>query len=237
MTSAELQSAVDQFHWYHEIDVGQGVQTKPRDRYDVSWDLIRDGMATIDFKDKRVLDIGTRDGKYAFEVENKGAVMIHAIDNDLSKGAMWLADHWKSKVKFMEANLYDVKDIGTYDVVLFFGVLYHLRYPMCGLRRVSQLVRQGGKLCIETAIYMKNDLPLLYCPVHKSPYEQTSCSFFNLIGLNETLWSFGVTIKEAHPSPAENGKMIQRHWIEAEKTHEMPEQLQKYWESIHASHD
>ncbi len=236
MTPTELQSAVDAFNWYHEIDVGQGIKTKPRDRFDTSWDLIRDGMASIDFKDKRVLDIGTRDGKYAFEAEKRGA-SVDAIDNDFSDGALWLAKHFNSKVEFVKCNLNEFNVGAIYDVILFLGVLYHLRYPMWGLRKVSQAVKQGGKLCIETALYMKNDLPLLYCPVHKSPYEQTSCSFFNLIGLNETLWSFGVTIKEAYPSPAENGKMIQRHWIEAEKTHEMPEQLQKYWNGVHNSHD
>ena len=235
MTPTELQSAVDQFHWYHEINVGQGVITKPRDRFDMSWDLIRDGMASIDLRNKRVLDIGTRDGKYAFEAEKQGA-NVDAIDNDLSEGALWLVKHFKSKVDFVKCNLNEF-DAGTpYDVVLFLGVLYHLRYPMWGLRKVSQAVKQGGKLCIETALYMKNDLPLLYCPVHKSPYERTSCSFFNLAGLSETLWSFGITVKESKPHPAEDGKMIRRYWIEAEKTHDMPEDLKRYWDSTHTSH-
>ena len=243
MTQSDLQSKVDSFKWYHEINVGQGIKTKPRDRYDVSWDLIRDGIASIDFRDKRVLDIGTRDGKYAFEAEKRGA-SVDAIDNDLSEGALWLTQYFKSKVDFVKCNLNEF-DAGTpYDVVLFFGVLYHLRYPMWGLRRVSKAVKDSGKLYIETALVVGDDidrLPMLYCPVRTSPYEQTSCSFLNLTGLNETLWSFGCTVKshKFHPSEHRGSSYprVRRAWIEAEKTHDMPDGLQKYWESVHTSHD
>lgn len=236
MTSTELQSAVDGFKWYHEIDVGKGVKTKPVQRFDVSWDLIRDGIQNLDLTGKSILDIGTRDGKYAFQAERQGASKIVGIDTDQSQGALWLKERWKSVVEFRRESVYDVP-LFPYDAVFFFGVLYHLRYPMQALSRVSKCLKNHGKLYIESGMLAGHGgMPLLYCPVRESPYEQTSCSFFNMEGLTETLWSFGCTVTSHRMHPDEDGKQVRRFWIEAEKTHDMPADLQRYWEGTHSSH-
>lgn len=240
----ELQKSVDGFRWYHEITVSPYIKTKPVQRFDVSWDLIGQGMDNMNLKGKSVLDVGTRDGKYAFLAEQNGAATVVAIDNDLSRGALWLKRHWNSSVDFQLENVYGVP-LFRYDVVFLFGVLYHLRYPMDALNRLSNCLADHGKLYIETALFVGGDceaLPMLHCPVRKSPYEQTSCSFFNLPGLTETLWSFGCTVKshKFHPSedrPTSSIMTVRRAWVEAEKTHDMPEDLRRYWESTHTSHD
>lgn len=237
MSKDELRSAVEAFHWYHEIHVGQDVKTKPKQRFDVSWDLIEQGIVKMDLKDKSVLDVGTRDGKYAFAAEEAGASQVVAIDTDQSAGALWLKQVWNSHVEFRQENVYDVP-LFPYDVVFFFGVLYHLRYPMQALSRISKCLETHGKLYIESGMFVGHEgMPLLYCPVRESPYEQTSCSFFNMAGLMETLWSFGCTITGHKVHPDEDGKQVRRVWVEAEKTHDMPEDLRKYWESTHTSHD
>lgn len=237
MTPEQLQQEADKFKWYHEIELGLGVKTKPEVRYQESWDLIDEGLAPLTFEDKSVLDIGTRDGKYAFIAEQKWAT-VTAIDNNPSPAGKWAKYVLNSQVEFKELNLYKLPVREKYDVVLLFGVLYHLRYPMTGLRMISKVLVPHGKLYIESGMLdAHHNMPLLYCPVRTSEYEQTSCSFFNIYGLKETLLSFGLFVNGFTIHPNENGKRVRRYWIEAEKTHEMPDDLHKYWEGTHTSHD
>ncbi len=232
-----LQQIADTFQWYHEIEIASGVTTKPAVRYPVSWDLIEAGMLGMDLKGKAVLDVGTRDGKFAFMAEKMGAT-VTAIDNNASPGALWLKTLLSSQVTFREINLYELTAVDQFDVVLFFGVLYHLRYPMRALKILTKALRLGGMLYIESGMFDKfDDVPLLYCPVRNGPYEPTSCSFFNVMGLSETLWSFGCEVGTVKQHESEAGKDVQRMWIEVRKTRVMPDDQHAYWEGIHASHN
>lgn len=235
MSDIEIKAEVEKLSWYHEIDVCQGVRTKSVNRFPISWELIESGMMRMDLNGRRVLDIGTRDGKYAFAAERSGAA-VTAIDSDQSQGALLLKDYFGSKVEFRQQSLYELKD-ETFDVVFFFGVLYHLRYPMLGLATIAKLIPQGGLLYIESGMMDAHEnMPMLYCPVRTSPYEITSCTFFNLNGLTETLWSFGFTVTSHAKHPRETAGFVKRMWIEARKTHEVTADLKAYWNSTHHSH-
>ena len=82
------------------------------------------------------------------------------------------------------------------DIVLFFGVLYHLRYPFYALKVIKELLKQDSILIIETAIYLDdNKRALLYCPIEsEGEFEKTSCTFFNVKALEDTLKSMGILI-------------------------------------------
>ena len=126
--------------WYHEIEVAPGLVTVPVQRFDVSWELIESHLPGLDLNKKTVLDVGTRDGKYAFMAEKMGATVL-AIDNNQSPGALLLKEYWASKVEFAERNLYNLGPLpepNEFDVIFFFGVLYHLRFPMLGLRSITK---------------------------------------------------------------------------------------------------
>src|SRR5262249_7329636 len=148
-----------------------------------------------------VLDIGCRDGLFSFEAEKMGAAEVIGIDNDPSVAAIrFLIPYFKSKVQMHELNVYDLlpTTFGKFDVVIFSGVLYHLRYPFWGLKLVRDVVKDGGTLLLETAVYVDdNKYPLLFCPVGaESPYEPTSCTFFNTKALTDTLYSLGLTVRK-----------------------------------------
>ena len=107
-----------------------------------------------------------------------------------------------------EMNLYalDPSVIGNFDIILFFGVLYHLRYPFWGLKRIVDCLADRGFLLIETGVLVADhlkDQEILYCPVERSPYgEPSSCTFFNETGLTVTLRSFNLRIEQSaifHP--------------------------------------
>jgi hypothetical protein len=61
---------------------------------------------------------------------------------------------------------------------------------------VRDLLVPGGTLLVETATYADaNRLPLLLCPTGAaSPYEPTSCSFFNIKGFIESAQSLGLKV-------------------------------------------
>jgi SAM-dependent methyltransferase len=238
MNSQELQEKLDTFRWYHEIEVADGVKTKPPIRFTESWELIDRGMAGMNLRGLKVLDVGTRDGKYALLAEKAGASLVRAFDNDPSPGFLWLIEYLQSKIQFQELNLYNLTVFEIYDVVFFFGVLYHLRHPMNGLAVLARALKPGGKMYIESGMLDQlHELPLMFCPVRTSPYETTSCTFFNIKGLVETLWSFGLTVDDYCHHPSEEGKQVRRMWIEATKTHEVPDELKAYWNAIHKSHN
>lgn len=193
-----LQAQIDRYRWYHVQQVAEGLSTPSFLRgggYHDLWAMISDVMKGIDFTGKRVLDIGCRDGMFSFQAERQGAREVIGIDNDLSRGAVeFLIPHFGSRVQMYEMNLYDLtpERFGTFDIIIFPGVLYHLRYPVWGLKKIVDCLVPGGTLMIESGMLAEpalEHLDLLYCPVETSPYETTSCTFFNEKGLTTTMRS------------------------------------------------
>lgn len=197
MTDTELHAALDRYKWYHIIPLTPSVSTPGRADFASHHPPILRQIDAVDFRGKRVIDIGCRDGLFCFEAEKRGAAEVLGIDNSLSLGAVeLLIPHFKSKVRMIEMGLYDltVATHGQFDIVLFPGVLYHLRYPFTALKTLSELLPDGGRMIVETGIFADEDKrALLFCPIGKeSPYEPSSVTFYNRKGLIDTLRSFGL---------------------------------------------
>jgi tRNA (mo5U34)-methyltransferase len=105
-----------------------------------------------------VLDVGAWDGYFSFEAERRGASRVLAADH-----FAWHGENWSSKEGFelaRRALRSRVKDIdvmelaperlGTFDLVLLLGVLYHLRHPLLALERVASVT--GDQLILETHV-------------------------------------------------------------------------------------
>lgn len=197
MNQTELASKLAAYKWYHQIKVADGLYTPGVEAFRGMWEFNLRALNEVDFKDKKVLDVGCRDGLFSFEAERRGAREIVGIDNDLSPGATeFLIPHFESKVRMYEMNLLELtpERFGTFDIILFFGVLYHLRYPVWSLRKLVDCVSDGGKLVIESGMLVDpryGDVEFIYCPVEDSPYEPTSCTFFNQKALDTTMRSLG----------------------------------------------
>ena len=127
-------------------------------------DRSSDRLATLglphDLRGKTVLDVGAWDGFFSFEAERRGAARVLATDS-----YCWGGEGWGTKAGFdlarvalgsqVENKEIDVLDlspasVGMFDVVLFLGVLYHLRNPLLGLERVASVTRE--LLVVETAV-------------------------------------------------------------------------------------
>jgi tRNA (mo5U34)-methyltransferase len=153
----ELRSKVDEINWFHTIDLGDGVVTPGIDPSPSR--LAKIGIPD-DLTGMTVLDVGAWDGFFSFEAERRGAERVLAIDS-----FSWDGDGWGSKAGFelahqtlgsaVESKSVDVLElsperIGTFDLVLFLGVLYHMRHPLLALERVASVT--GTQLIVETHV-------------------------------------------------------------------------------------
>jgi tRNA (mo5U34)-methyltransferase len=139
-------------HWYHQIEVFPGVVTPG---VNASGEALRSFPLPADCRTLRVLDVGTRDGFFAFELERRGANVV-AIDHAPPgvTGFEIAKDLLGSKVPYVVANVYDVTPAthGTFDLVLFLGVLYHLRDPLLALDRLAAVCAIGGRMFVESQV-------------------------------------------------------------------------------------
>lgn len=188
------------FRWYHQFKVADGLETQPVNTPGIleACSKVFTILSTMPylFEGKHVLDIGARDAMFSFLAAKLGAATVRAMDSDVSSGAVSLTDCVKKKnVTYSHGNILNVEDfrfLGQRDTILCLGVIYHLREPFTALRNLAEQTKVGGDLVLENALFNSPDTrPLLYCPIQDSPYEPTSCSFFNLAAQDTFLADFG----------------------------------------------
>lgn len=196
MDRISIEEALSRYNFYHIIQLNDEIATPGNQSFVPTQQLCMKHLKSLDLRGKRVLDIGCRDGLFSFAAESMGASEVIGIDNDISKPATeFLIPFFKSKIKMVQMNLYDLRQdmFGLFEVVIFPGVLYHLRYPFWGLKAIRDVMQAGGRLIIETPIWEgEPNNAMLFCPTGgDSPYEPTSCTFFNEKGLVDTMTSLG----------------------------------------------
>jgi tRNA (mo5U34)-methyltransferase len=93
-----------------------------------------------DLRGKRVLDVGAWDGWFSFECERRGAEVV-AVDCVALDTFIEAKELLASKVEYLtlDVNELSARRLGHFDIVLFFGVLYHLRHPLLGLEKAVEL--------------------------------------------------------------------------------------------------
>src|SRR5262249_58602168 len=132
MDANSLRVKLKQYTFYHTIKLTDEVTTEGWSTVIPIVNMTLRAMQRVDFRGKRVLDIGCRDGLFCFEAEKLGAQEVVGVDNDLSRGAVdLLIPFLRSRVRMIEGNLYDLRAdaLGKFDIILCAGVIYHLRYP------------------------------------------------------------------------------------------------------------
>ncbi|KAA0581919.1 TIGR04290 family methyltransferase [Azospirillum sp. B21] len=124
--------------WFHNIDLN-GVRTAPdhflNDYPNVKWKRFEHAVPK-DLTGRTVLDIGCNGGFYSIEMKRRGADRVVAIDFDdrYLAQAKFAAEVTGQDIEFHKMSVYDVAKLGeSFDVVLFMGVLYHLRHPLLAL--------------------------------------------------------------------------------------------------------
>ena len=108
----------------------------------IKWRTFADAIPQ-DLTGKSVLDIGCNGGFYSLEMKKRGAERVLGIDSDEDylDQARFAASVTGLDIELRQLSVYDVGALGErFDVVLFMGVLYHLRHPLLALDLIHEHV-------------------------------------------------------------------------------------------------
>lgn len=163
--------------------------------------LCRRAVANLgDLTGKTVLDIGGYDGRFAKQALDQGAAEALCLDNQ-----QWEHYGWKSPARFADVE-YRWGDftnwVPTYDVVICFNVIYHVKAPQLALEALRSITRERLLLC---SLVVWDDRPVW---VPRAPFEvnaQDDTVYWSPsdAGLRKSLEIAGFTVQEV-------GKAVER---------------------------
>lgn len=208
--------------WFHNLDL-HGVKTAPDhflgDYPNVKFQNFAHAIPR-DLRGKTVLDIGCNAGYYSIEMKRRGAERVVAIDSDerYLAQARFAAGVLGAEIEFKNMSVYDIGSLGeNFDLVIFMGVLYHLRHPLLALDLLYDTVvndllifqsMQRGSDEVEpvkpdydfsvTGIFEQPGFPAMYFIEHRYAQDPTNWWIPNRACAEAMLRSAGFEIT-AHP--------------------------------------
>ena len=199
MSAAETQKRIEELGaWFQNLNLN-GVQTAPNhflgDYPAVKFASFADAIPQ-DLTGKSVLDIGCNAGFYSLEMKRRGADRVLGVDFDerYLAQARFAAEVRGVDIEFRQLSVYDVGSLGeTFDLVIFMGVLYHLRHPLLALDLIRehvakdlmlfQTMQRGSTEAMEvqqdytfwqTEMFERPDFPMMYFIEHKYAGDPTN---------------------------------------------------------------
>jgi tRNA (mo5U34)-methyltransferase len=143
-------------YWFHRFELPGGLITPGWS--DPKIDKLPYYGLPRDMRGMRVLDIGHAEGFFSFEAERREASEVIGIDNYPPMNRKFNLCRYAlgSKAQGFLVSVYDLspKTFGTFDIVFFFGVLYHLRHPLLALEKIASICT--GTLLMQTDTYADN---------------------------------------------------------------------------------
>ena len=154
-----LKSQVEgEAYWFHRIELAPDLITPGWS--DPKVDKLPYFGLPADMHGLRILDIGCAEGFFSFEAERRGAKEVVAIDSfpDSVRRFNICRNALNAKATAYLCNTYDLnpRAFGTFDLVFFFGVLYHLRHPILALEKILSVCT--GTLLLQTATFEIPDM-------------------------------------------------------------------------------
>ena len=142
----ELQHRIDELGpWFHNMRLG-GIETAPGhflgDYPAIKFATFRH-VVPEDLTGCTVLDIGCNAGFYSMEMKRRGAARVLGIDTDLRylQQARFAAEVVEIDVEFRRMGVWEIAELDEkFDLVIFMGVLYHLRHPLLALDLIHEHV-------------------------------------------------------------------------------------------------
>jgi tRNA (mo5U34)-methyltransferase len=126
--------------WYHSFELPDGTFIDGVNPLSVLRQRYARFRIPQDLHGKRVLDIGAWDGWFSFEAERHGAA-VTAIDCVEVEHFLELHRKLCSHVDYRILDVFELPEagLGSFDIVFFVGVLYHLKRPLLALEIVCSL--------------------------------------------------------------------------------------------------
>ena len=169
--------------WFHQIeidghrtrDIAPAAGRQPISHPEARWRAIRPHLPELN--GRRVLDVGCADGFFSIEMARLGA-SVDAVDHGprMIDRLQWAADELNLEITARTGTVSSIQ--GSYDFVLFLGVLYHLKHPLLGLQKVATV---APSMLVETAIAPGDEPFMWFKPpqkgVHNIPkwYPTVNC--------------------------------------------------------------
>ncbi len=158
-----LLDEIRSLNWCHTIDLGNGLVTPGA----VSLDILK-AQAGVIFSEpiegKSVLDIGCWDGYHSIEAARRGAKSVLATDDFVWRTGLTkrrnieiAVELTALSVKVKQIDVLDIspETVGVHDVVIFVGVLYHMRHPLLAMEKAASVC--SDLLIVETQIDAANE--------------------------------------------------------------------------------
>jgi tRNA (mo5U34)-methyltransferase len=171
-------------YWFHNLHLPDGTQTMPDHHFgdfpNWKWQQFSSTIPK-DLTDWTALDIGCNAGFYSFELAKRGAT-VTAIDMNpmYLDQARWAAKEFglEDRVRLVCGQVYDLayRD-EEFDLVLFMGVFYHLRYPLLALDILAQKTRR--MMVLQTLQMLDEEI---------SPHGSSDVEFQNMGRFTEPGW-------------------------------------------------
>ena len=223
LSTDEIQTRVHELGaWFQNLNLN-GVQTAPNhflgDYPAVKFAGFADALPK-DLSGKSVLDIGCNAGFYSLEMKRRGAERVLGVDFDerYLAQARFAAEVRGEDIEFRHLSVYDVGSLGEkFDLVIFMGVLYHLRHPLLALDLIRehvakdlmlfQTMQRGSNDAMQveenynfwqTEMFSRPDFPAMYFIEHRYAGDPTNWWIPNRACSEAMLRSAGFEII-AHP--------------------------------------
>jgi len=203
-----IEREMNDIQWFHSLKLGSHVTPGFKSRAILESEA--DLFLRHDIEGKSVLDIGAWDGFFSFEAERRGAKRIMSTDYFCWDGPGWgTKDGYNlahraldSKCDSQSLDVFDLDPttLGTFDTVLFLGVLYHLKNPLEGLERAAAM--SHDHIVVETVTAF-NDIPeplFRYYPGATLAGDATNFFAQNTAALEALLQEMGFGRIEIHES-------------------------------------
>jgi tRNA (mo5U34)-methyltransferase len=213
---------VDLGPWFHNIEL-EGIPTAPEhflgDYPSLKWRRFEHAIP-LDLGGASVLDVGCNAGFYSQQMKRRGARRVVGIDSDerYLAQARFAAEVNGLDIEYRKMSVYDVAELRErFDLVLFLGVLYHLRHPLLALDLLYQhvvgdaMVFQSllrGRLEAapvepdypfeEWAVFERRDFPKMFFIENSYAGDETNWWIPNRAGAEAMLRSAGFAIVD-HP--------------------------------------
>ena len=210
--------------WFHNIDL-HGVQTAPThflgDYPTIHWRTFENALPW-DLRGRTVLDIGCNAGFFAIKMKQRGAARVVGIDSDARylAQARFAAEVMNVDIELRQLTVYEVPRLGErFDLVLFMGVLYHLRHPLLALDLLHEHVvgdlllfqsmlrgsSEAGPVApdypfSETAVFDRADFPKMFFLEKRYAGDPTNWWVPNRACAEAMLRSSGFEVVQ-HPAP------------------------------------
>ena len=223
MSQSQIRNRIAELgDWFQNLDL-EGVPTAPNhflgDYPAFKWHSFAHAIPA-DLTGKTVLDIGCNAGFYSLEMKRRGAERVVGVDTDPGylAQARFAAEVRGAEIEFRQLDVYEVAQLRErFDLVLFMGVLYHLRHPLLALdllhehvvgdTLVFQSLTRGSKEVArlepdypfqERSIFEREGYPLMYFVEQSYSHDPTNWWIPNRACAEAMLRSAGFEIA-AHP--------------------------------------